>query len=156
MAAPRLPLASPSTHPMYLTSNEPGLNSTQPMSCLKCTPACPSEDSLRQRGHVSSLAIQSSKNTLNYQIFESRILRHSLFNNQKLTNQSLFKISWHCPLLIEGLFSLGGLLKLLIFTFFHCKFMRVTIFFQKISFYKNYLYMYMCLFSSFIIQLNLF
>jgi len=43
----------------------------------------------------------------------------------------------------------GGLLKLLIFTFFHCKFMRVAIFFQKISFYKNYLYMYMCLFSRF-------
>jgi hypothetical protein len=38
---------------MYVTSNDPGLYSTQPMSCLKCTPACILEDSLQQRGHIS-------------------------------------------------------------------------------------------------------
>jgi len=36
----RLPLYyNSASHPMYVTCNDPGLYSTQPMSCLKCTPA---------------------------------------------------------------------------------------------------------------------
>ena len=37
----RLPLYHniSASHPMYVTSNDPGLYSTQPMSCLKCAPA---------------------------------------------------------------------------------------------------------------------